>query len=80
MDLFKGWFEQAKEAVRAFYTLPDADTAQAALRGFGTWWMDLPGQGWFNDAAIWEQIVRLRPVDEALARRAAPLNIMNNVW
>jgi len=48
------------------------NTAQAALRGFGTWWMDLPGQGWFNDAAIWEQIVRLRPVDETLARRDTP--------
>ena len=48
------------------------NTAQASLRGFGTWWMDLPGQGWFNDAAIWQQIVRLRPVDEAMTRRAAP--------
>jgi len=48
------------------------NTAQASLRGFGTWWMDLPGQGWFNDAAIWEQIVRLRPVDEAMAHRATP--------
>lgn len=48
------------------------NTAQAALRGFGTWWMDLPGQGWFNDAAIWAQIVRLRPVDEALCRRQTP--------
>jgi hypothetical protein len=48
------------------------NTAQAALRGFGTWWMDLPGQGWFNDAAIWEQIVRLRPVDEAMAQRTMP--------
>jgi hypothetical protein len=49
------------------------NTAQAALRGFGTWWMDLPGQGWFNDAAIWEQIVRLRSVDEAMASRQTPL-------
>ena len=48
------------------------NTAQAALRGFGTWWMDLPGQGWFNDAAIWQQIVRLRPVDEALTKRQTP--------
>lgn len=48
------------------------NTAQASLRGFGTWWMDLPGQGWFNDAAIWEQIVRLRPVDEAMAQRPTP--------
>ncbi|HNX34140.1 MAG TPA: beta-galactosidase [Kiritimatiellia bacterium] len=48
------------------------NTAQAALRGFGTWWMDLPGQGWFNDAAIWREIVRLRPVDEAMAQRTHP--------
>jgi len=48
------------------------NTAQAALRGFGTWWMDLPGQGWFNDAAIWREIVRLRPVDEAMCRRPQP--------
>lgn len=48
------------------------NTAQAALRGFGTWWMDLPSQGWFNDARIWEQIVRLRPVDEAMTKRARP--------
>lgn len=48
------------------------NTAQAALRGFGTWWMDLPGQGWFNDAAIWQEIVRLRPVDEAMMKRQAP--------
>ena len=48
------------------------NTAQASLRGFGTWWMDLPGQGWFNDAAIWQQIVRLHPVDIAMARRDAP--------
>ncbi|MDI9584579.1 MAG: hypothetical protein QM473_10205 [Acidobacteriota bacterium] len=48
------------------------NTAQAALRGFGTWWMDLPAQGWFNDARIWDEIVRLRPVDEAMIRRAQP--------
>ena len=46
------------------------NTAQAALRGFGTWWMDLPAQGWFNDEAIWREMVRLRPVDEAMAGRA----------
>lgn len=45
------------------------NTAQEALRGFGCWWMDLPAQGWFNDARIWEEMVRLHPVDEAMARR-----------
>jgi hypothetical protein len=48
------------------------NTAQEALRGFGSWWMDLPAQGWFNEARIWEMMVRLRPVDAALARRAKP--------
>jgi len=48
------------------------NTAQEALRGFGCWWMDLPGQGWFNDARIWEMMIRLRPVDEALAKRPKP--------
>ena len=48
------------------------NTAQAALRGFGCWWMDLPAQGWFNDARIWEQLVRLHPVDEAMAKRTRP--------
>ena len=48
------------------------NTAQEALRGFGSWWMDLPGQGWFADPAIWEVMTRLRPVDEAMARRAQP--------
>ncbi len=48
------------------------NTAQAALRGFATWWMDLPGLGWFADPAIWEELQRLRPVDEAMLRREQP--------
>ena len=48
------------------------NTAQAALRGFATWWMDLPARGWFNDAAIWQEMVRLHPVDAAMARRTTP--------
>jgi len=48
------------------------NTAQASLRGFATWWMDLPAQGWFNDAAIWQEMVRLQPVDAAMARRTTP--------
>lgn len=48
------------------------NTAQAALRGFATWWMDLPGHGWFADAAIWQVMKELRPVDEAMVHRAKP--------
>lgn len=48
------------------------NTAQAALRGFATWWMDLHGDGWFDDPAIWEEMVRLAPVDQALLHRPQP--------
>ena len=48
------------------------NTAQAALRGFGTWWMDLPGRGWFNDPRIWEEHTRLDALDKAMLTRSAP--------
>ena len=48
------------------------NTAQAAIRGFGTWWMDLPAQGWFNDARIWEEMTLLHPVDAAMLKRGQP--------
>jgi len=48
------------------------NTAQAAIRGFGTWWMDLPAEGGFADPRIWEEMRLLRPVDEALLARARP--------
>jgi hypothetical protein len=57
--------EQTRQVMRR-------NTAQAAIRGFGTWWMDLPGQGWFNDARIWEEMRLLRPVDAALVARGGP--------
>jgi hypothetical protein len=48
------------------------NTAQAAIRGFGTWWMDLPAQGWFNDARIWDEMRLLGPVDAAMLQRRGP--------
>jgi hypothetical protein len=48
------------------------NTAQEALRGFGSWWMDLPAQGWFNDARIWEVMKSLRPLDAAMLKRREP--------
>jgi beta-galactosidase len=57
--------EQTRQVMRR-------NTAQAAIRGFGTWWMDLPAQGWFNDARIWEEMVLLRPLDAAMIERRGP--------
>lgn len=48
------------------------NTAQAALRNFGTWWMDLCASGWFNDERMWTEMTRLRGLDEALLRAPSP--------
>lgn len=48
------------------------NTAQEALRGFGSWWMDLMGEGWYDDARIWQVISQLAPVDQAMAHRTQP--------
>lgn len=57
--------EQTRQVMRR-------NTAQAAIRGFGTWWMDLPAQGWFNDARIWEEMTLLHPLDAAMLERRRP--------
>lgn len=41
----------------------------ATARGVGVSWMDLWGQGWLDDAALWQNIGRMRAVGEALAER-----------
>lgn len=48
------------------------NTAQEALRNFATWWMDLGSSGWFNDPGMWEQMKRLRPLDEELLQHPLP--------
>lgn len=48
------------------------NTAQAAIRGFGTWWMDLFGDGWFDDPAIWDIQQQLWPTERAMLARTTP--------
>ncbi len=48
------------------------NTAQCALRNFGTWWMDLGATGWFNDPRMWAEMDRLKPLDESLLRTPRP--------
>jgi len=48
------------------------NTAQCALRNFGTWWMDLGATGWFNDPALWAQMKRLGALDEPLLAQPMP--------
>jgi hypothetical protein len=48
------------------------NTAQCALRNFGTWWMDLGATGWFNDPGMWAQMKRLAALDEPLLESPRP--------
>lgn len=42
------------------------------LRGYGDWWMDLNGRGWYEDARLWELRSRLNRMDEAMFSRKRP--------
>ncbi len=48
------------------------NTAQCALRNFGTWWMDLGRTGWFNDPRMWAEMARLKALDQPLLERPIP--------
>jgi hypothetical protein len=48
------------------------NTGQCALRNFGTWWMDLPALGWFNDPRLWAEMTRLKKLDEPLLKTPRP--------
>lgn len=48
------------------------NTAQCAVRNFGTWWMDLGATGWFNDPGMWEQMQRLASIDRPLLEHPRP--------
>ena len=48
------------------------NTAQAAIHGFGTWWMDLPGYGWYDAKKLWDVQAALNPLDRRLCRRVRP--------
>jgi len=46
--------------------------AQAALRNFGTWWMDLGASGWFNDPGMWAQMRQFQQLDEQFLKAPTP--------
>jgi len=48
------------------------DSAADILRGYGDWWMDLFGRGWFRDREIWRLRAQLDALDRALCGRQAP--------
>jgi len=48
------------------------NVGQEALRNFGTWWMDLGATGWFNDPRMWNEMARLKALDQPLLDRPLP--------
>lgn len=48
------------------------NVAQEATRNLATWWMDLGAAGWFDDPVLWQDMARLRAVDEPFLRRPIP--------
>ncbi len=50
------------------------NVAQEALRNFGTWWMDLGATGWFNDPGMWNEMARLKALDEPLLKTPTPFH------
>lgn len=48
------------------------NTAQEILRGFGSWWMDLSGTGWFDSPELWSVMRGLGRLDHEMLERKAP--------
>lgn len=48
------------------------NTSECALRNFATWWMDLVGNGWFDDPRLWLEMNRLGALDRPLLESPTP--------
>ena len=42
------------------------------FRGYGDWWMDLFGRGWYADRELWSLRARLNRLDDAMLARRRP--------
>jgi len=68
---FPGW-NAGTDTLEQTNALLVRNTAQCALRNFGTWWMDLGATGWFNDRRMWAEMARLAALDRPFLRRPTP--------
>lgn len=65
-----GWKNGAQTEAESL-TLLQRNLAVATFHGFGVWWMDLWGTGWFTDPALWRVMRQFEQPDEALSKRSA---------
>ena len=49
-----------------------ANLTSEIMRGRGCWWMDLIGQGWYDDRDLWRVMEELKPLDEKMLARKQP--------
>lgn len=66
-----GWKTGAKTIAESI-TLLRRNLAVATFRGFGIWWMDLFGAGWFSDPVLWELMKKFAPLDSAMRNLKEP--------
>lgn len=67
---FPGWHDGA-DTLPQTQELLQRNTAEVAMRHFGTWWMDLGATGWFDDPELWQVMQELAPL-EAWMRSRGP--------
>lgn len=46
--------------------------AQTSIRNMATWWMDLPGTGWYDDPDLWKVMDEVKKMDEAFLASPTP--------
>ena len=68
---FPGWAEGVS-TIEDTNRLLLRNTAQCAVRNFGSWWMDLGATGWFDDPRMWAEMARLKSLDEPLLQNPRP--------
>lgn len=68
---FPGWIDGA-DTLADSQSLLLRNTAEVALRHFGTWWMDLGATGWFDDPELWKVMRNLHRLDEVMLAQGPP--------
>ncbi len=68
---FPGW-QDGVDNIEDTNALLLRNTGQCALRNLATWWMDLGGTGWFDDARMWAEMQRLQHLDQSLLETPRP--------
>ncbi|MDR2704313.1 MAG: beta-galactosidase [Planctomycetaceae bacterium] len=68
---FPGW-QDGGTTLEATRHLLLRNTAECAVRNFGTWWMDLGTGGWFDDPKLWADMKRLETIDNLFLKTPTP--------